>query len=639
MAVGEPKLRVSSKPTRARSAQPGQAPLPPSSNPPVPPVLPAVPLASTSSATVSSTPTSSSALSASLSSSPSMGSDNDTPTPAVPQKRAVLKPTSATEPALRAPSPGAMSSSSASSGATVHRPRSRRRREEPSGLFSAATDEAPLAEGGDTEGNVEPATQDLLDSASTPAVAAPSAPPSTSAAPIGGTSSTSLDVAPGQLGSSSWLPNLMRDYALQSEQLNAAAARVAELERHVVELKRSVAEHERRELELLARVEALEREAAPTARVGQTVQQGGLGGRRGERGVEEGGGGGPSAHAALSHASSGSGRPAVRTAAPASRPGEGLRRMGGVKVEMGDDSHLVILPPRAPAVLVRPSASEAEEVGEPVRWSQGASRGSSQGREASRSSSGVETIVVSDSEDGSRDVGLDSLVVVASSRSPVGATPYPHRSSLSPGIFDSPDTPSPVRNMSNIPGGTSAHLSPASDISIVSAGPAGGDYTNDDVHVAVDNDQSASYDASESVASAVGDGSGGSSFEESQVASLGSTGTAIYRNDVESDWSLRTDSQFVPSQAPQPSQLPIGPATAATTPIATSSSSRGLVPPPPSYFADDLANLSLDPHVDEAEQTQESLQVRAPGAWPANSSSDEEPSLYLDALETQTPSS
>lgn len=117
-------------------------------------------------------------------------------------------------------------------------------------------------------------------------------------------------------------------------------------------------------------------------------------------------------------------------------------------------------------------------------------------------------------------------------------TPHPHRSSLSPGIFDSPDTPSPVRNMSTIPGGMSAHLSPASDISIVSATAAGGDYTNDDVHVAVGNDQSASYDASESVTSAVGDGSGGSSFEESQVASLGSTGTAIYRNGASPSPSL-----------------------------------------------------------------------------------------------------
>lgn len=105
--------------------------------------------------------------------------------------------------------------------------------------------------------------------------------------------------------------------------------------------------------------------------------------------------------------------------------------------------------------------------------------------------------------------------------------------------------------------------------------------------------------------------------------------------DVESDWTLRTDSQL--SQASSPSPLP----AAAATPVAAGSTPRAVAPRlppaplPTEHLIDELANLSLDPHlVDDEPETQESIQVRAPGAYPV--SDNEEESLYVDARETQT---
>lgn len=107
--------------------------------------------------------------------------------------------------------------------------------------------------------------------------------------------------------------------------------------------------------------------------------------------------------------------------------------------------------------------------------------------------------------------------------------------------------------------------------------------------------------------------------------------------DVESDWTLRTDSQL--SQASSPSPLPA--AAAAATPVAAASTPRAVAPnlppapPPTEPLIDELANLSLDPHlVDDEPETQESIQARAPGAYPV--SDNEEESTYVDARETQT---
>ncbi|GAA5844896.1 hypothetical protein JCM9279_000033 [Rhodotorula babjevae] len=638
--------RVGTKSARARDKQHDRAPR---TVPSSAPTRPATAPATSATATTSSTPISSSSLSASLSSPPLLGSDNDTPTPAVPTKRAVLQPTSAAEPALRAPSPGASttSSTSTSSGSKVHRSRSRRRRrEEPLGLFSAMGDEAPLVEGDENQDGIEPETQDLFDTSTAPAVAA-------AAAPVPSTSASAVDsgAAPAPPGDAALLSSLvMQECVRLSNQLETARKELAAAAERE-------AEQARREAQLVAQVERLEREAAALRSSSirgheekQAHGQSGQGGGRHERGgAARGGGGGPSAaaaHVRPAAAASGQKGSASHKTSQASSGSAAATRTGRKEDETGDESQdlfckdLVIIHRRPRAVQVNPSASTSAlgQVGEQGDQG-GSSQGSSQGGAASGSSSGFETIVISDSEADNSNVTLDAAVasVAASSRSFAAATPpVTHRSSLSPGLSSSPDTPSPVRNADAIPTRASSLASPGSDMSIVSASTVpnvAGDYEGP-----LGNDNTASYDAGESNLSTVGDSSGevsgGSSFEESRAdaGSVGSAGTIIYRHDVESDWSLRTDSQIEPSQ---PSQLP----AAAATPLAASitTTPRAVPPPPAAPVVDALAALSLDPHEVEDEpepETQETQPVRAPGAYPASDS--EEESIYVDAKETQT---
>ncbi|GAA5941923.1 hypothetical protein JCM3775_004803 [Rhodotorula graminis] len=568
--VKDKKTKSGVKSEHPHHAQRQQSARPVTSSAPTRPSRPTSALATSSAAATSSTPASSTPQTGTISSPPGLASDNDTPTPAVPTKRAGLQPTSAAEPALRAPSPGTTSSSSTASTNKPHRTRSRRRREEPSGLFSAAADEESHVEGKETEGVDESGTQDLFDTPSAPILAEPPH-PSTSAMPIGRTRSTAPAVVGGPTDTPAWVHGLMHDYMRQGKELAAATERIAELEGREAVHVAQVDAHERREAVLVARVAELEREAAAgrSSRIGghdgaQTVGQGG---ERGERGGEEGGAGGGSGVAAAL-----------------------LRRN--------------VLP--------------------------------------SRSSSGVETIVIDDS-DSSRDMSRDSDLVVLGP--PARKTPSTaHRSTLCPDLSTSPDTPSPVRDAEPISRWDSTSSS-LGDISVGSTAAVAGD---DDRHqAAFGQDNTESYDASmSSVGDSSGEIGGASTFEESQggASSSGSTGTAVYRDDVESDWSLRTDSQLEPSQAPQPSQLTVPattptaaaatPTAAAATPTAAAATSTATAPPPPAPLLDELSGLTLDSHDVEESETQESLKVRAPGAWPADWS-DEEVSQYLDALETQ----